>query len=168
MKILTSVLLATTILASAAHAQTATPATPAPAAPAATTTTTTATTAMSGQWRASKLMGLDIYNDQNEKLGDVSEVIIDRTGKVAGLVIGVGGFLGMGQRDVMVTMDKLKFVNEPMRTTTTTTTTAPNTGTATPAPAQRAATANKWFPDHAILSGVTKDALKSMAEFKYE
>ena len=47
-------------------------------------------------------------------------------------LLGVGGFLGMGEHDIAVTMDKLKFVEEPVRTSSTTTTTRETTtGTAT-------------------------------------
>ena len=74
-------------------------------------------------WRSSKLIGLNVYNDQNEKLGDISEILLDKSGKVEGVVIGVGGFLGMGQHDIKVDMAKLKFVDEPVRTSATTTTT---------------------------------------------
>ena len=48
---------------------------------------------LKGKWRASKLMGLDVYNEANEKLGDVNELILDKDGKVSAVVIGVGGFL---------------------------------------------------------------------------
>ena len=142
----------------------------APAPAARSQTTVVAPMAQSGQWRASKLMGLNVYNEQNEKLGDINEILLDQSGKVTGVVIGVGGFLGMGQRDIMVTMDKIKFVNEPVRTSATTTNT---TGSAANAPAARntattARNANeKWYPDHAVLSGATKDQLKTMTEFKY-
>ena len=74
----------------------------------------------------------NVYNDQNEKLGDINEILLDQGGKVNGVIIGVGGFLGMGEREIMVTMDKLRFVNEPYRATTTTTTPATTT-TTTPA-----------------------------------
>jgi PRC-barrel domain len=50
-------------------------------------------------WRSSKLVGLNVYNDQNEKLGDISEILLDKSGKVDGVIIGVGGFLGMGQHE---------------------------------------------------------------------
>ena len=130
---------------------------------------------LKGNWRASKLMGLDVYNDNNEKLGDVNEIILDKSGKVTAVVIGVGGFLGMGEHDVAVSMDKLKFVEEPVRTATTTTTTTTKetkestTGTAT-APANstttRTTNTNDWVPDHAVMSA-TKDQLKAMPQFKY-
>jgi len=139
--------------------------------PAATTTTTSPTTAStSSMWRASKLVGLNVYNDQNEKLGDISEVLIDKSGKVDGVVIGVGGFLGMGQHDIKVEMSKLKFVDEPARSAATTSTTS-TTGTGANRPATTTTTTSsgkKWYPDHAVLSGATKDQLKAMPQFKFD
>lgn len=128
----------------------------------------TAPVSHTGEWRSSKLIGLNVYNDQNEKLGDINEILLDRSGKVDGIVIGVGGFLGMGERDIKVDMSKLKFVDEPVRTSATTTTTTTTTGAAN-RPVTTTTRANaKWYPDHAILSGVTKDQLKSMPQFKYD
>jgi hypothetical protein len=115
-------------------------------------------------WRASKLVGLNVYNDQNDKLGDISELLVDKTGKVAGVVIGVGGFLGMGQHDIMVEMSRLKFVDEPVKTTTTSTTSS----TSRPATSTTTKTKKQWYPDHAILSGASKDQLKAMPQFKYD
>ena len=144
---------------------------PAPmsAAPA---STVSAPRAHSDLWRSSKLIGLNVYNEKNEKLGDINEILLDKSGKVEGVVIGVGGFLGMGEHFIKVDMAKLKFVDEPVRTSATTTTTT--TGAANrPANAPAATTTTrsndrKWYPDHAILSGVTKDQLKGMAQFKYD
>jgi sporulation protein YlmC with PRC-barrel domain len=148
-----------------------------------TTTTTTTTAAPAGQkmmlqgmWRASKLMGLDVYNEANEKLGDINELVVDKDGKIHAVVIGVGGFLGMGEHDIAVTMDKLRFVEEPVRTSSTTTepgkttTTPTTTGAATTTTTTRETTTtratNDWVPDHAVMSG-TKDQLKAMPQFKY-
>src|ERR1043166_3139211 len=134
--------------------------------PAATATPSpTATKAQGNLWRASKLKGLNVYNEQNEKLGDISEILIDKSGKVDGIVIGVGGFLGMGQHDIKVDMSKLKFVDEPVRTSSTSTSTG-TTGTNTRSTTLASSTASgandhKWYPDHAILSGASKDQLKS-------
>ena len=136
--------------------------------------------ALKGNWRASKLMGLDVYNEANEKLGDINELILDKNGKVNAVVIGVGGFLGMGEHDIAVSMDKLKFMEEPVRTSATapTTTTRDNagaprettTGAATTTTAttttSRSGNANDWAPDHAVMSG-TKEQLKAMPQFKY-
>ena len=145
---------------------------PASANPPAATATApaSASVAQSAAWRSSKLIGLNVDNDQNEKLGDISEILFDKSGKVEGIVIGVGGFLGMGQHDIKVDMAKLKFVDEPVRTSATTTTTT--TGAANPnrpaATTTATTTRSKWYPDHAILSGVTKDQLKAMPQFKFD
>lgn len=142
-----------------------------PSSPAPMTSATVAPKAQGDMWRASKLIGVNVYNDQNEKLGDISEILLDKSGKVDGVVIGVGGFLGLGKHDILVTMDKLKFVNEPVRTSSTTPSGTTGAGTATrPATTTTASSsnANKWYPDHAVLSGATKDSLKNMPEFKYE
>jgi sporulation protein YlmC with PRC-barrel domain len=139
--------------------------------PRATTVSTAAPIAAGSVWRASKLKGLNVYNEQNEKLGDINEILLDKPGRVTGVVIGVGGFLGMGEHDIMVDMNKLKFVDEPVRTSATA---ANTTGAATnnnrPATTSTATTNadHKWYPDHAILAGATKDSLKSMPQFKYD
>ena len=126
--------------------------------PAATATPVPAVTKTQGNlWRASKLKGLNVYNEQNEKLGDITEILIDKSGKVDGIVIGVGGFLGMGQHDIKVEMSKLKFVDEPVKTSSTSTTTTTTSSSS-----------KKWYPDHAILSGASKDQLKAMPQFKYD
>jgi sporulation protein YlmC with PRC-barrel domain len=174
--LVTAALLSVAVICGPANAQTAQPADR--TAPAATASPAASNSKMmlKGNWRASKLMGLDVYNEANEKLGDVNEIILDKSGKVSAVVIGVGGFLGMGEHDIAVSMDKLKFVEEPIRTsstapattrdsTTTGAATAPaNTGTATTT--ARTADANDWAPDHAVMSG-TKEQLKAMPQFKY-
>ena len=169
-------LLASTVLSATAFAQTAaTPAKPT-APPAAATAPAPATHA--GQWRASKLIGVKVYNPQNEKLGDISEILLDQSGKVTGFVIGVGGFLGMGEHNVLASMDQLKFVDEPIPQPTTgiapspnrpareTTGAAPNTNTNRLAAARDASPKDRWYPDHAVMNA-TKDQLKAMTEFKY-
>jgi hypothetical protein len=115
-------------------------------------------------WRSSKLIGLDIYNRADEKLGDINEILFDRDGKVMAVVIGVGGFLGMGEHDVAVSLDKLKFVEEPHKSAKTADKDkATTTGTTA---AARRDTANDWAPDHAVMDA-TKDQLKAMKQFKY-
>lgn len=125
-----------------------------------------------GHWRASKLMGLDVYNQNNEKLGDINELILDKNGKVAAVVVGVGGFLGMGEHDIAVSIDKLKFMEEPLRTSSTNPAPARDatTGTANPPASSttpaRATNSNDWVPDHAVMNA-TKEQLKAMPQFKY-
>lgn len=49
---------------------------------------------------AKELLGTDIKNAQNEKVGEVQAVQLDTAGKVRNLIVGVGGFLGLGERAV--------------------------------------------------------------------
>ena len=157
--------LSVAVVGGPAYAQTAQPADR--AAPTATTAGSNTKMMLKGNWRASKLMGLDVYNEANEKLGDINELILDKNGKVNAVVIGVGGFLGMGEHDIAISMDKIKFVEEPVRTSSTApATTGRDTTTGAATTTARTADANDWMPDHAVMSG-TKDQLKAMPQFKY-
>jgi sporulation protein YlmC with PRC-barrel domain len=139
-----------------------------------------------GEWRASKLVGVNVYNDANEKIGDINDLILDKSGKVENIILGVGGFLGIGEHYVAVAYDKLKWSNEPPRSATASTTTsttnrpatnvdsnartaadgnARTTGAATTTAEDRKAN-GYWYPDHAIYNA-TKDQLKAMPQFKY-
>lgn len=62
---------------------------------------------------------MDVYNDSNEKIGDITDVVIDSSGKVEAVVIGVGGFLGIGQRNVGVPFGALRFEMNNERTAST-------------------------------------------------
>jgi sporulation protein YlmC with PRC-barrel domain len=48
--------------------------------------------------RASKIIGTNVRNRQGEKIGDVEDIVLDRTGNVAYAVVSTGGFLGIGDR----------------------------------------------------------------------
>ncbi|MGA7039175.1 MAG: PRC-barrel domain-containing protein, partial [Pseudolabrys sp.] len=52
------------------------------------------------QWLATKFKGTDVLGSDNEKIGDVSDILFDKTGKVDAFIIGVGGFLGVGSKEV--------------------------------------------------------------------
>jgi sporulation protein YlmC with PRC-barrel domain len=132
------------------------------------------TSSFKGSWRTSKLVGLNVYNDSNESLGSINDLLADKGGDIKAVVIGVGGFLGVGEHLVVVPIDKVKFVDEPIAYTGASTapatggarpsTSTTTTGAATTAPA--VAKKNPWYPDHAVFSA-TKDQLKAMPEFKY-
>jgi sporulation protein YlmC with PRC-barrel domain len=89
-------------------------------------------------WRASKIHGSSVYNDQNEKVGSIDDLIINRDDHVVYAVVSVGGFLGMGNHLVAVPYDQLKINTD-----------------------------NNGKVDKIQLNGATKDSLKSMPEFKY-
>src|SRR5947209_4334284 len=59
------------------------------------------------EWRSSKLVGTNVYGPGDQKIGDINEVLIDKGGQVHAVVIGVGGFLGVGEKDVAVPFKSL-------------------------------------------------------------
>jgi sporulation protein YlmC with PRC-barrel domain len=61
--------------------------------------------------RGSELMGIDVYGADNQKIGDIDEVLVDRQGRIHGLVVGVGGFLGIGQKDVAIPFDQVQWMS---------------------------------------------------------
>jgi hypothetical protein len=83
-----------------------------------------ATTAESGLvlygWRASKLRGADVYNDADEKIGDIDDFIIAKDGTVTFAIVNLGGFLGYGDYKVAVLVQKFsKIVPKPILPGTT-------------------------------------------------
>ena len=63
-------------------------------------------------WRASEAMGLAVYNRTGERIGEIDDMILDGSGRVTAAVIGVGGFLGMGERKVAVTFSSFEMSRE--------------------------------------------------------
>ena len=118
------------------------------------------TASAKNEWQASKLINMNVYNDQNEKIGDIKELLLDKSGKIDTVAIGVGGFLGMGERDVAVKFDQLKWSNEPVKSTTSSTKPSTTTGSA-----QSREARDRNYPDHAVLPNATKDRLKGMPQF---
>ena len=93
----------------APHAAAPAATTPAPATQAAAPSTAPATRHMrDDQIRGSKLIGASVYDPTDQKIGTVDELVLNPDGKVADVVIGVGGFLGAGEKRVAVPMAELK------------------------------------------------------------
>jgi sporulation protein YlmC with PRC-barrel domain len=63
-------------------------------------------------WRTSDMIGEGVFNRAGERIGEVDELIIDATGRVAAAIIGVGGFLGLGERLVAVSFSALDLTLE--------------------------------------------------------
>ena len=53
-----------------------------------------------GQWRTSKLVGVNVYDTDHNKVGDLREVLLNRNGEAEAVVIRVRGLLGLGEKDV--------------------------------------------------------------------
>lgn len=57
---------------------------------------------------ASNWIGKSIYNTADENLGDVNDILLDKNGTVRAVIVGVGGFLGIGQKPVAVNFDAIE------------------------------------------------------------
>ena len=64
------------------------------------------------QHRASDLINQSVYNRANERVGEINELVLDQNGQVVAAIIGVGGFLGIGERNVAVNFSQLQMVND--------------------------------------------------------
>jgi sporulation protein YlmC with PRC-barrel domain len=194
MKSLRLAMLGTAFVSFAAVAQTNPPAQTAPAANAPAATAQRPAEAnrpmfdmKQGQWRSSKLTGLNVYNN-DDKIGDINELIVGQDGRIEAVVIGVGGFLGIGEHNVAVPFNQVKFMEEARRTAVRTDADRPANAPATNPPAANttgtvsapAAPANRdatradaradsrmdGAPDHAMIN-MTKDQLQALPQVRY-
>src|SRR4029434_4762564 len=66
-------------------------------------------------WSAKKdIMGKAVYNDNNEKIGDVNDGLFSRNNSASFVVVGEAGFLGMGEHDVAVPLSRIKHDNDKL------------------------------------------------------
>ena len=112
-----------------------------------------------GQWRASKIKGLNVYNGSNEKVGEIEELLVNSTGRIDAAVLSIGGFLGMGEHWVAVPFDQIQFTDRNRRPLATNST--PPTGTTTTPLKQ-----TELNPERALVN-MTKDQLKAAPQFHY-
>jgi hypothetical protein len=64
----------------------------------------------SGQLLASNLKGANVVGPDNENIGNVADILLDKYGKVSAYVVGLGGFLGLGPKDVAVAPDSFQIL----------------------------------------------------------
>ncbi|HEY5795444.1 MAG TPA: PRC-barrel domain-containing protein [Bosea sp. (in: a-proteobacteria)] len=168
------------LLTATAIAQTSapSPSAPAPSAPAAKPAPATETMkvpennlAGQGKWRATKLIGVDVYGPDNKKVGDITEVLFDKTGKIEMVTVGVGGFLGIGSKDVAIPFEQVSFSDQPLPSAAP----APapsgggsstSGGSMTTAPTASAPRAPAMYPDHGKIT-MTKEQLTAAPAVTY-
>jgi sporulation protein YlmC with PRC-barrel domain len=69
--------------------------------------------ANAADFRASKIIGRSVYNLNNESIGDVNDLIIHDGKTISAVVVGVGGFLGMGERNVAIAPGSIVLSEQP-------------------------------------------------------
>jgi hypothetical protein len=134
------------------------------------------------EWRAGKLIGVAVYGPDDKKIGTIKDIMIGHDGAVREAVIGVGGFLGIGEKNVAVPFHDLQWRTETRTvssmpsppptgaasgiggggTGATSEAAKPQTQTIDPA----AAEANQGHPDKALLN-MTVAQLKAAPDFKW-
>ncbi|HVY41419.1 MAG TPA: PRC-barrel domain-containing protein [Hyphomicrobiaceae bacterium] len=108
-------MLAAVLMSSSALAQTTSPSPTAPSnAPAKTTPQSNARTetkaptqTVKGAWNVKDFFRSNVYNTSGEKIGDITDLVVDENGKITAFIISVGGFLGLGAKDVSMPTDQL-------------------------------------------------------------
>jgi hypothetical protein len=102
------------------------------------------------QWVFTKFRGTEVLGPDNASVGSVNDLLFDGTGKIIGVVIGVGGFLGIGTKNVAIDMSALNAIS-------------PESGSKDNAPAS-----NSNDPTSVKLKVAwTKDQLKDAPDFQY-
>jgi len=71
------------------------------------------------QWVFSKFKGTDVLGPDNAHIGNVSDMLFDKNGKILGLIVGVGGFLGIGEKSVAIDMGAFQVVPASTGSSTT-------------------------------------------------
>jgi sporulation protein YlmC with PRC-barrel domain len=69
---------------------------------------TTMSAAPGDSWTVTNYYKQSVYDPKESRIGDVDDVLVDKSGKITGLVVGVGGFLGAGEKDVIVPFTAVK------------------------------------------------------------
>ena len=62
------------------------------------------------QWLASNFKGTDVLGADNKKIGDISDILFDKDGKIEAFVVSIGGFLGMGAKQVALAPSSFKVI----------------------------------------------------------
>ena len=120
-----------------------------------------------GQWLASKLIGTTVVGPNNESIGDVNDVLMERDGHAAAVIVGVGGFLGIGEKDVAISFDHIELTSRAATNASSAQTTGSTSATSQSSPSTTGSTASataNGVPDRIMLR-MTKQELQNAPKF---
>jgi sporulation protein YlmC with PRC-barrel domain len=132
------------------------------------------------QWRGSRLVGVNVFGADGARIGDINEILVNHSGSIDAVVIGVGGFLEMGEKEVAVPFTSLEWAKHPVRTSATNVSsgTASTTagalmvtpgaapGSGAPVPDAPLAADETFRPDRVVLR-MTRADLQNATPFRY-
>lgn len=107
---------------------------------------------------ASDLRGTTVYGANNENIGEIDDIVLQRDGRIAAIVVGVGGFLGIGEKNVAIPFEALE-IEERVRGHIGTSGTTRSDQTRAD---QKSGTGQ---PDRVVLRGMTKQELEAAPSF---
>lgn len=113
------------------------------------------------EWRASKLAGVAVYSSDNQKVGTIDDILLKSDGTAAAVVVGSGGVLGAGQKDVAVPFDSVKWSTQGRTVATGGSSAAGQSNQG-----QAATSAARGYPDRAVLP-MSKNSFDSAPAFNY-
>jgi hypothetical protein len=108
------------------------------------------------KWAFSRFKGTDVLGPDNAKVGNVTDLLFDKNGKIDALIIGVGGFLGIGEKNVAIDMSAFQVLPYSAGASSTTGTGA-NPAMSSDNDPTRVNLKVSW----------TKDQLKAAPDFEY-
>ena len=106
------------------------------------------------QWVFSRFKGTDVIGPDNAQIGNVNDMLFDKNSKIVALIVGVGGFLGIGEKSVAIDMSAFQVVPA-------------STGASTTGAGGPAAIADNDPTRVKLKVSWTKDQLKQAADFQY-
>jgi sporulation protein YlmC with PRC-barrel domain len=122
------------------------------------------------QWRASKLVGVSVMGADQKKIGKIEDILVDHDGNAQVVVVSVGGFLGMGAKDVGVPFKTMQWRTEGRTVATAGPPATATGGNADNTPAVKtdpaATEASQGYPDMGVLN-MTKAQLQGAPDFHY-
>lgn len=121
------------------------------------------------QMMGADLRGARVYGANNENVGDIRDILLERDGRVAALIVGVGGFLGIGEKSVALPFDAFEFMAAGSATASSGAARDPATTGSTPATRDSAAPARSSMgtmkPERIVLRNMTKADLEAAPTF---
>jgi sporulation protein YlmC with PRC-barrel domain len=114
------------------------------------------------EWRASKLVGVDVYSSDNQKLGTIDEIMLKSNGTADAVVIGSGGVLGAGKKDVAVPFSSVNWTVQGRTVAAGNNNSAGNMASSS----QAATAAEQGYPDRATLA-MPKSGFDSAPAFTF-
>jgi len=114
------------------------------------------------QMLGADLRGARVYGANNENVGDIRDILLERDGRVAAFIVGVGGFLGIGEKSVALPFNAFEFA--PAGSVASATSGAARDPATTGSTPSRSS-AGSMKPERIILRNMTKSDLEAAPTF---